>query len=521
MRSMKTMRAPVATVAGCILNTPVAHADEKTLEIPGVGKIPIGSKLGKILGNELQDACRMLVLVTCVLVSSTKPVEAAGLTIGIPGLGKVEIPSPKKEPKGAKKEQPQGANQPPAEQSSTQSTAPAEAPAGPKNSPQQSSEQGSFPPGTGPGTAVFKTVSQRDDTILEETSGERLSMAFSNCHRPSRSGRLERVCGSFYSWSARECGGELLTGNVLKDGSLSFSEVTYKGNCEQHNCKIVLLPGWGEYQRVCGKRVVAGGRFDLGRNVELFADFVDKATFYKNADADAVAAQIPPPPYRLEHDAAKFSTAAKAVPAAAKTFAQKASSFPPEGIDLRDILDALVTVESGEWKFDKYIPGSIHDVKSSRTSEGLVVDAKLVHNSVLTNNSWAADTMRVIFKPGQMACIMYWNNHSCSANYAIAVSPSADTALSAADQACIVNVSQEYTEVTPSTCAVWDPKRRECGMETEAKVEQKERRIWKNACKRSLSVVFNCQSFFRKLVTFEPGQTYMAFCSLERAVSLK
>ncbi|MFM9879332.1 MAG: hypothetical protein ACKVOO_02840 [Burkholderiaceae bacterium] len=367
----------------------------------------------------------------------------------------------------------------------------------------------------------FTTRPQSSHVLLSETYGEKLSIDFAACQGGLFGGGKNNICGSSYNWETRECSGDIIGGEIRQDGALVFPEVTSRGNCTQRKCSIVLLPGWGQYQRICGNKIAASGRFDRGRNVEKFADRIDKSQFYKDPNVDRMAAVIPKPPYRLEHDEKKFVAAAAAIPRRASTFALRATTLPPEGLDLRDVLDALISVDSKAWKLDAYIPGSIQKVTSSKeSSDTLVVDATLVHLSLLRNSSWVEDKVRVVFKANEMPCITYWNNSSCSADYALSVNPNADTRLSKEESACIENVTQEYSVEIPSSCLVWNAERRQCAEESPARYEKRQRQLWKNVCTRKLNVVFNCQ-LFRKSVAFEAGQTYAAYCALERQVQIK
>jgi hypothetical protein len=336
----------------------------------------------------------------------------------------------------------------------------------------------------------FETVPDMGGALFTERHGEQLSLEL-GC--PDK----REPCVGRVSWGARQCFGSgrvRRTSARLPDaGKLVILErLERKGSCESnYRCEIVLERGWGSYRRICDGKEVTSGRFDKGRNIELFGDRVAKSEFYRDPSAGLVAARIPPPPPSLKDNDSAYKDRFKAIPAPLLSMVRAGKPAPLDRYELRDVLDAVVAIDSQNWSFNTYIPGSLTEVRADSDGAGVNAHATITI-SPFSGHDWVRRSVSVRLLNGYPECIKYWNSTSCSVNYDLQAFPNADPNLTAEQSRCIAITTGQYSAALPRQCVVMHPRKDVCLEESPQEFEQRDYRQITNSCDKDFEVVLSC-----------------------------
>lgn len=369
----------------------------------------------------------------------------------------------------------------------------------------------------------FTTFAALNDAFFAETSGEALTIELGCADDKSA------PCGNRFNWNTRGCWGYITAEKYAPDGSLTLKENMQRySNCERGGsagCWIVLDPGWATYTRFCGspREVLARGRFDKGRNVELFAKYVDKSKFYKDPLADEVAQEIPPRPWRLEDENDKYVALFKGIPEKIMEQAKAGQTPYLSDAELRDTVDAVISIDSKGWGVNTYIPGSARDLKVSRNADDVVVQVKLTYFDGLFSKVWKEETAAIAFSDDAPKCITYWNNSRCSENYIALVNPDMSRELTGRAKECISPATATYREEIAGACVQFDSNGFSCVAYGPTTIKETPYMEIINSCPQAFDVVVACP-LLRQGITLTPNSRtpvpgLAAFnCKIERSL---
>jgi hypothetical protein len=102
----------------------------------------------------------------------------------------------------------------------------------------------------------------------------------------------------------------------------------------------------------------------------------------------------------------EYARVYESIPADVLTGARSPFQKTPPKSNYRDILDAIVSIDSRQWSINEYIKGSMRDV--SKKENGEFTDVSGYYG--LADNLWVT----VRFRDSRMVCIKYWDTDSCS-----------------------------------------------------------------------------------------------------------
>ena len=331
---------------------------------------------------------------------------------------------------------------------------------------------------------------------LSELSGEKLLLNFS-CEKEG----IVESCRVFATFRARDCSADYGKAKIQADGSLEIEKAFDWHSCQNwvHNCPLILEKGWGSWRSQCGAKIFARGRFDGGINVETFGTNIDKNTFYKDPEADAIATAIPAPKWKLGDEGPKYQAIFQSVPESIKESAKLGRDFTAADSEYRNIVDAVLDVNRG--MFNWYISGSLRNTSIRREGTALVVKGAITYASTM-DREWREGKAEIEFVDGKVNCIKYLSDN-CSEDYFAIVNPNADRSLSEADRKCIEYRMESRTEVLSGQCVFWDSQNGTCRSWGSDKLEERTYEVVVNLCDRPLNLVAACV-LGRKPLTLAP-----------------